>query len=261
MATENLFSTNRKPSLTSSQMLENMINRKAAQKQNMMALTEARKLSETTPDFTATMEAANLEADNKLERSAALETAQYNQGSKNIARKQLQMRTNLTMEGMEFVRTKVLGEIIYESYWLDDPVKEATVDQISESIGKMLTYIEEKCDSSKVEESKQSKLLANMDKVIEGIVKEAVDRLITEAQQANDAFTEFGLTEDEEEKLDEKLSDLGKDEIIEIIKAKVAQVVQDEKEKGKERAEMFSEISRVMEKKVKNLPLVRRKNL
>ena len=33
-----------------------------------------------------------------------------------------------------------------------------------------------------------------------------------------------------------------KDEIIEIIKAKVAQVVQDEKEKGKERAEMFSEI-------------------
>lgn len=242
MATENLFSTQRKPALTGSQMLENAISKKATQRKNMMALTEARKLSTSTPDFTATMEAANLEADNKLKTNAMLENAQYQQGTKNIARQQLQMRPRLLAEGMDYVRNKVLGEIIYESYWLDEPVKEATVDQISDSIGKVLSYVEENFDSSKVPESKQTKLMRNVNEAIESIVKEAVDRLITEAKEANDAFTEFDLTDEEESKLDDKLCDLGKDEIVEVIKNKVAQVVQDEKEKGTEKAKMFDEI-------------------
>lgn len=247
MATENLFSTKREGTLTGSQMLENVINQKAAQRKNMIALTEARKLSQNAPDFVATMESANLEADNKLKTNAMLENAQYHQGARNIARQQLQMKQRLTMEGMELVKNKVLGEIIYESYWLDEPVKESTVEQIGESIGKVLSYVEENFNSSKVPESKQSRLMQSVNEAISGVVKEAVERLVTEAKEANDAFTEFGLTEEEENKLDDKLCDLGKDEIVDIIKNKVAQVVQDEKEKGEEKSKMFDEIEQTLQ--------------
>lgn len=244
MARENLFSTSRESTLSGSQMLENVINKKIAQRKNMMALTESRKVSQSTPDFTATMEAANLETENKLKTNTMLETAQYHQGAKNIARQQLQMRPRLLMEGMEFVQNKVLGEIIYESYWLDEPVKEATVDQITDSIEKVLGYVEENFNSSKVPESKQSKLMKNINEVIEQTVREAVERLMTESKESNAAFTEFDLTDEEEDKLDEKLCDLGKDEIVDLIKTKVAQVIQDEKEKGTEKAEMFDEIEK-----------------
>ena len=247
MATENLFSTKREGTLTGSQMLENVINQKATQRKNMIALTEARKLSQNTPDFVATMESANLEADNKLKTNAMLENAQYHQGARNIARQQLQMKQRLTMEGMELVKNKVLGEIIYESYWLDEPIKESTVEEIGESIGKVLSYVEENFNSSKVPESKQSRLMQSVNEAISGVVKEAVERLVTEAKEANDAFTEFGLTEEEENKLDDKLCDLGKDEIIDIVKTKVAQVVQDERKRGKEKAKMFDEIEQTLQ--------------
>ena len=242
MPRENLFSTKRESTLTGSQMLENAINLKATQRRNMMALEEAKRLSQSAPNIVATMEATNLETENNLKRNITLENAQYHQGAKNIARQQLQMRSRLISEGMDLVRSKVLGEIIYESYWLDEPVKEATVEQIAESIGKILTYVDENFDSSKVPESKQSILMKNINEVVESTVIEAVDRLVSEAKENNDAFTEFELSDEEEDKLNDKITDLGRDEIVDAIKNKVAQVVQDEKEKGQEKAKLFDEI-------------------
>lgn len=244
MGKENLFSTKRE--LTGEQMLENAINRRQIQRQNRIALAEANKLSNSTTDFTTTMEAANLEAEENARKSIALENAYYAQGSKNIVKQQLGMRSRLVQEGTEQVFNKVIGEMIYESYWLDDPVKESTAEQIAESIGNVWDYIEENCKDSKVTESKQSKFLKGVRAVIEEVVKEATDRIVQEAIETNSAFSEFELNEEEELKLDEKLCDLGKDEIISLIKDKVAHVVQDEKEKGKERSEMFTEIDQAI---------------
>lgn len=242
MGTENLFSTPRENILTGEQMLENAIRRKQIQRENMKALTEARKLTDSTEDFTATMEANNIEAEEKSKKDSAMENAFYKQGAKNIIKEQLTMRPRLIKEGTEQVWNKVIGEIIYESYWLDEPVKESTVNQIEDSVGQILSYIDDKCPGSKVPTEKHNKLLKNISSVIDSIVKEATDRIVNEAIEANSAFNEFELNSEEEEKLDSELRDLGRDEIIELIKGKVAQVIQDEKEKGKERAETFNEI-------------------
>ena len=244
MATENLFSTERE--LTGNQMLENAINRRQIQRQNRMALTEANKLSSSNPDFVSTMESANAEAEEQARKSIALENAYYAQGSKNIAKQQLGMRSRLVQEGTEQVFNKVIGEMIYESYWLDEPVKESTAEQIAESIGNVWDYIEDNCKGSIVYESNQSKFLKGVRSVIEEVVKEAAERITQEAIETNSAFSEFELNEEEENKLDEKLCDLGKDEIISLIKDKVAHVVQDEKEKGKQRSEMFTEIDQAI---------------
>ena len=242
MGTENLFSTPRENILTGEQMLENAIRRKQIQRENMKALTEARKLTDSTEDFTATMEANNIEAEEKNKKDSAMENAFYKQGAKNIIKEQLTMRPRLIKEGTEQVWNKVIGEIIYESYWLDEPVKESTVNQIEDSVGQILSYIDNKCPGSKVPTEKHNKLLKNISSVIDSVVREATDRIVNEAIEANSAFNEFELNSEEEEKLDSELGDLGRDEIIELIKGKVAQVIQDEKEKGKERAETFNEI-------------------
>ena len=242
MGTENLFSTPRENILTGEQMLENAIRRKQIQRENMKALTEARKLTDSTEDFTATMEANNIEAEEKNKKDSAMENAFYKQGAKNIIKEQLTMRPRLIKEGTEQVWNKVIGEIIYESYWLDEPVKESTVNQIEDSVGQILSYIDDKCPGSKVPTEKHNKLLKNISSVIDSVVREATDRIVNEAIETNSAFNEFELNSEEEEKLDSELGDLGRDEIIELIKGKVAQVIQDEKEKGKERAETFNEI-------------------
>lgn len=188
------------------------------------------------------MESTNANIEESVKRDSTLESLAYIQGSKNIARNQLQMRNRLIQEGTEYVYGQVLGDLIFESYWLDTPVKEASVGQIEESINDLFTFIEENYTGSKVLTSNQSRLLENINNVIDDIVKEAVERILIEAKENNEAFTEFSLSEAEEDKLDDKLCELGKDEIVEIIKSKVAQVVQDEKTKGEEKSKMFDEI-------------------
>ena len=242
MSNKNVFSTPREQKMTGEQMLESIIKKRQNQRRNMMALTEANKIINDNHDFTATMEANNASIEAEIKQNSLLENAYYKQASKNLAKKQLGMRSTLIQEGMDYVRGKIIGEIIYEAYWLDDPVKESTIEQIEESVSNVLNYIEENCKKSKVTENNHSKFLKNLDLVVESIVKEAVERIVKEATENNDAFAEFDLTDAEQDKLDDKLVDLGRDEIVDLIRDKVAHVVQDEKERGKEKAKMFKEL-------------------
>lgn len=241
---ENLFSTKRETVLTGDQMLENAIRIKNERRMNLSALTEASRLSENNEDFISTMESTNIESEAEVKKSAALEQAQYMQTTRNLAIQQLTMRNKLIQEGMDIVTNNVIGQIIYESYWLDDPVKVAQVEQISESIANAMEYLEDRCMESKVPEAKQNRYLLNVTEAIRDIVTEASDRIFEECKKTNSLFAEFELNENEEDKLDEKLSDLGTDEIVDLIKGKVAQVIQDEKEKEKEKSEMFDDIEK-----------------
>jgi tetratricopeptide (TPR) repeat protein len=242
MAKGNVFSTPRENTLTADQMLQGKINARNVQRQNIIALTEAHRLENQTPDFTAAMEAANQATEKNLQVSAAMESAAYKHGSRNIAKDQLGMKQRLVQEGMSYVPRKVLYELIYESYWLDDEVKDATAEQIGDSIDSVLGYIEESCKESEVEEGEWSPLLKSMKRVIEATVSKAADRICEEAEENGEAYNEFELTDAEEDELDNKLVDLGRDELVDLIKTKVADVVQDEKAEGEKRAEMFKEI-------------------
>ena len=245
MAKDSVFSSKRETALTGDQMLESLIRTRNAQRQNTMAMVEAYKHKDTTPDFTATMESATKETERQLQQTSTLENMAYNQGVKNIGLARLGLRQRMIAEGIEYLKGKVLGEIIYEAYWLDDPVKENAVEQIEETIEEVLSYVEESFSGSRVPDGKQSALLKNLSVVIEETAKKAADRICEECEADDTIFPDFTLTDAEESDMDEKLVDLGKDELVDLIKSKVAQVVQDEKEKGMERAEMFREIDQM----------------
>ena len=245
MAKDSVFSTKRETALTGDQMLESLIRTRNAQRQNTMAMVEAYKHKDTTPDFTTTMESATKETERQLQQTSTLENMAYNQGAKNIGLARLGLKQRMITEGIEYLKGKVLGEIIYEAYWLDDPVKENAVEQIEETIEEVLSYVEESFSGSRVPDGKQSALLRNLSVVIEETAKKAADRICEECEADDTVFPDFTLTDAEESDMDEKLVDLGKDELVDLIKSKVAQVVQDEKEKGMERAEMFREIDQM----------------
>ena len=205
MPKDNLFSTPRENELTGEQMLENAIRRKQMQRQNMKALTEANKMINNTVDFTIAMESADKSEEEKLRKDTAMENAYYKQGARSLVKEQMGMKQRLITEGMEQVWDSVIGEIVYDSYWLDEPVKESTADQIEDSISKVMIYIDKKCPGAKVPVEKHNKLLKNIHSIIESIVKEAAERITNESIEANSAFAEFELNAEEEAKLDDQL--------------------------------------------------------
>lgn len=242
MANQKAFSTPRENTPSSSAALGAVIQRRAMQAQNRQALAEAKALERTLADGSAAMEAALTQSGKDVQKATVLENIAHQQGTRNLARGQINMRQRIIRTGIVETRKKVLEELVYEAYWLDDPVKECTAEQITDSIDDVMSYIDENFHGARVAESNFSPLLKNMAVAIEQVVNKAANRIYQAALESGEVDPEFSLTDSEEEELDNKLSDLGKDEIVDLIKAKVAAVVQDEKEKGQERAEMFKEL-------------------
>lgn len=239
MANENAFSTPRNNTPSPSAALGAIIQRRAMQAQNRQALVEAKELEKSLADGTAAMDAAVAQAAKDAQRATALENLAHQQGTRNVARGQIGMRQRIITVGMEETRKKVLEELVYEAYWLDDSVKECTAGQITDSIEDVMGYVDENFRDARVAESNYSPLLKNVSLAIEQVVTKAADRIYKTALESGEIDPEFELTDSEEEELDTKLGDLGRDEIVDLIKTKVASVVQDEKQKGQERAEMF----------------------
>ena len=95
MAKDSVFSSKRETALTGDQMLESLIRTRNAQRQNTMAMVEAYKHKDTTPDFTATMESATKETERQLQQTSTLENMAYNQGVKNIGLARLGLRQRM----------------------------------------------------------------------------------------------------------------------------------------------------------------------
>lgn len=244
MSTKNVFSTPRPNQPTVAEMLESLIQKKNQQMQNRKALNEARKLPVSQAKMTATLEAAEAQAKKQFEQDILLEQMAARQGKRNIALEYMRLKPRVIQEGMDYVTNKVLGELIFECYWLDDDMKFKTVDGITDNIANVLGYIEESFQHAKVP-IKQSKLLENIIDVIKETVDKASERLCQECGENGDSvYSEFELTEAEEDELDNKLSELGRDEIVDLVKDKVMRIVQDEKKQGQERSEMFEEIDK-----------------
>lgn len=242
MANENVFSTPKESTPSPASALQAMIQRRALQAQNRQALAEAQALEKTLADGTAAMNAALEQSAKDTQKAVALESLAHQQGTRNIARRQIGLRQRIIAVGLTETRKKVLEELIYEAYWLDDAVKECTAEQITDSIENVMSYIDENFHGAKVAESNYSPLLKNVSAVIEGVVKKAADRICKAALESGDIDPDFELSDAEEDELDTKLGDLGRDEIVDLIRNKVASVVQDEKEKGQERSEMFKSL-------------------
>lgn len=249
MGRESVFTTPRKEKAQSAtEMLESAVALRRARMQNLQSLTEAYKASKSFVDNTqATMEAAEQKVKEEAKREQTLENLHYRRGSEIQTANKYRMRPNLEAKAGNLVGETALYKIIYEAYYLDEPVKERLVESIEATIDETLSFIQENCVSSVVPKTNYSKFLQNVEETTNRITTKAIDRIMQTAMEHAIDDPDFELNEEECDELDGDLSDLGKDEIVDLIKAKVASVVQDERERGEERGELFNELDNIGE--------------
>lgn len=172
--------------------------------------------------------------DAKLQQEKLLERKMHNQRQKTQALNTLTLKNRLLEEGKQLLMDQFVFDIIYESCWIDPDVKEKSEDDLYKSYIVTKELVDTNC-----EELKPTVFMQRVSDIIESTCKTATNR-ICESQSGNDI--DFSLTDKEQDELDRNLSELGRDEIVELIKQKVLQVVQDEKESSKEKAELFKEL-------------------
>lgn len=252
---QSVFSTPRpdgkKP--TAAEMLENLIQRKNMQAQNRKSLEEIQKIEATTPKYKATLESADVQAKRSIEETRLLEAMAYKQGVKNLTLQKFTLKPQVIQEGIEYLTNKFLAELVVESCWIDDDImfhkdeftgEYDTMERIGDNISSVLGYLEESFTTNRVTRDKYSPLLENVMGVIKECASKVADRIVKECDESDEPYEEFELNADEEEEFEDKLSELGRDEIVDLVKDKVMKIIQDEKKNGEERSEAFDDIEK-----------------
>lgn len=234
------FQTTRQKSVKES--IEELRERSTTMKTNRKALMESTANELDKKHNAVMLEALKLENETTSQNSAVLENMKQKRSRELLTRKTTIDRMGLLESAKEMTMNKVLFEIVYEAYWLDDSVKQSTIKETYNAYKDTLSVVDNVCLESKVQNGNKSKFIKAVESVVEQVCEKAVSRILLEAKESGDTDIKFNFTAEEESELDEKLSELGKDDIVEMVKNKVLSVVQDEKRAGKEKAEMLKEI-------------------
>jgi hypothetical protein len=241
------FNTNRP--LTPQEQLDKLIERKQSRVTNTTQLLESINSAKRLEAATAVLESGDAEITANSKNTLALEAMVRNKMQSDLKKNSVTLENQLFTEGVKTVMNKVLFEMVYNAYWLDDSLKKnPTVLQDSyNEFRNVMSMVEETCDLSKVDNQNKSKFIINLESVVQETCKKAAKRLASEASEQQLTGIDFGLTDEEESDLDTKLDELGKDDIEELVKNKVLAVVQDEREAGKKKADMFNLINNTTE--------------
>lgn len=219
-------------------------------KSNLAKLQEQRKLDEIKSQDAVLETKIRSELDSS---EALLEKAtitEYNNLKKDVMDSFFKIKNT----GKEKIRNKILFEMVYEALWVDDEVKQNDVKSVYEAFIDTIEFMKDSCPNS-FDKRLNGVTNARVLESINTIVNETYDdvmvrynKIMENARNAN-AYDEklldklqFNMTDEEESKMDEKLKDAGKDQIVNLVKKKVLSVVQDEKKRAEKRAEVFSEL-------------------
>lgn len=234
------FTTKREAS--ASERLAMLVAQKHNRSKNVTTLAEQYEAKKNEAIQTSLLESADLEEKEMSKRTEALESLRIKKLKSDAKSSRVTMENKLYNEGMKILKKKVLFEMVYNSYWLDDDVKAKTVSEMYDKFNATMSYVEENCKES-LQES-ETPFLSNIGEIIESTCRKASKRIAKEAKDSGDVDVSFDLTSDEEKEMDDKLNELGKDEIEQMVRDKVLSVVKDEKANGKKKAEMFDEIDK-----------------
>lgn len=213
-------------------------------KNNRRRLSEERTIAEESARVSSALEAitGNVETpvtDTRRMTRRVLE-------NKNKAMQMLESR--LVKEGYSTCFNNVIFGMVYESFWADDAVKESTVNQMYQTFTDTLDLLES-LGIKQIPSNKQNQFMQNVAELVTEACKKSAERIAQEAECNKDSKTSddiesisFAMTDGEMNELDDNLAELSPDEITTLVKNKVLQVVQDEKECGKKKSDAFKEI-------------------
>ncbi|MCM1218694.1 MAG: hypothetical protein NC548_29755 [Lachnospiraceae bacterium] len=235
--------------MTPDERFQQAIAKRNQQAANLKALQESSRLERQSAQQTAVLESQDLDTEKEVMKEIAAESMMESASKDRIRKAAMEALHNLKADGMRMVRDKVLFEMVYEGLWVDDEVKQGEIKPMFECYKDTVNFLHKTCP--KAFEIPKNPITAGIDTVIEETVDIACKRInavFEDAASANDyqdellAKLRFNLTADEEAKMDEKLSDLGQGQIVDLVKKKVISVVQDEKKRGEKKAELFEEL-------------------
>jgi len=217
----------------------------AAKRKSQKAGLESVRLKMMTNEsngLIATMEAIDDETLDKEKHQKALEAMENRRVSEMNRVGMATLEQRLLAEGRRSLQNKFLFEMCYDAHWADDVVKRNTVREMYEAFNDVLDTVDDVVPQVKQSMSASTFLYA-VNQVLEATCKKAVARITKESSgEIDPSKISFDLTPEEEIEMDRKLSELGKDEIVELVRDKVLTVIQDEKDAGKEKDEMFRQL-------------------
>lgn len=237
-----VFSTERPISATELKALQEQ---KAAEYKANRQLMEAQRLLEEQ-EAKAQEEMAKQDAEQKKkeEQEQALEAATQRYNVERANKAYVAAVGSLPKIARETLTKHVLCNIMMESLWVDDSVKSSP--EFMPQTVELFEQVIDKCDKAT-----NTSLLANMENTrllsyINDVITESADaiceRILTEAKETKPLTIEFTPNEEEMEIVDKKIADADPKTISKVVKDKVLNIIKEEKEDGKVKAELFQEL-------------------
>lgn len=134
-----------------------------------------------------------------------------------------------------------ISEICIESLLVDEEVVQENFKNIVEMVERQIDDIGGFEGVKRIAESTRNPILLNMVSVCEGTAKKVGERNIKEGKQNKDNLN-YGLNKIELEEFDYRKKDIGSEAIVNNIKDKVFQVVQDEQKMNADRQMIMTDI-------------------
>lgn len=252
---DGVFSTAR-PTVSMEDKLEQLVNLKRNRQRNLEALLEStsssadeKDLEKKLNDITKNNDLGAGDVTDAL-NSSKLEKTKKDVVTERLAFSKLGLRDRLMTEGIQKCWDDAMFQIVYEGFWIDEELKESMRQDMLESyqdIKQMLHQVG-------VTETRDSNyFLQNLNDIVMETCKKACDRILKEGEDEGDGILDtndpeelnrisFSLNDDEAISLSSNLSELGADQLSDLVKQKVVQVINDEKEYGEKKATILNEL-------------------
>lgn len=237
-----VFGTQRPKSVQ--ERVQELAARQGNREANLRALTEAKAAEKRTSAMNSVLENVDSAAGKEAQKNAALDKIKEETAAKQRKQSLVSLESRLFTEGKKMLWNKVLFETAYGACWIDAPLKERLMQPLYETFESTVDFMQTVCPKA-FPSSPNTRLLEAMDSIITETAKKASKRIAKECDDdpnCDPNRINFDLNDDEEEKFNQDIQDLGKDDIADKVKDKVLSVIQDEKAAGKKKAEAMKEI-------------------
>ena len=210
----------------------------------LKSLTESREEKRQSAQMASVLEGVDTSSESENKKTAVLDTLKEQAAIKQRKNGLASLESRLFTEGKAMLWNKILFEMTYDACWIDAPVKAQLIKPLYETFSSTIDFINTTCPKS-FKGHGATRLLEAMDAIVTEAAKKASKRIAKECKDdpnSDPDHINFNLNDEEEEKFNEDLQDLGKDDIAEKVKDKVLTVIQDEKDANKKKAEAMKEL-------------------
>ena len=237
-----VFNTQRPRSVQ--ERVQELAARRGNRAANLRALTEAKAAEKRASEMNSVLENVDTAVDKEAQKNTALDKLKEETATKQRKQGLASLESRLFTEGKKMLWSKVLFETAYDACWIDTPLKERLMQPLYETFESTVDFMQTVCPKA-FPSSPNTRLLEAMDSIITETAKKASKRIAKECDDdpnCDPNRINFDLNDDEEQKFNQDIQDLGKDDIADKVKDKVLSVIQDEKAAGKKKAEAMKEI-------------------